>query len=298
MSLFPEFPSAEPVAATFAGVPMAEGLGAIVDRFDALTVDQFGVLHDGVAPYPGVVAALRRVAELGLPVVVLTNSGKPAEASRARLGHLGIPGDLVERVVSSGDVARAGIASGAFGAPFRPGARVFVVGRAGDDYGLEGLGLDLVEAPEAADFLMILGSNAPDTTLDDYERGLAAAARAGVPALCANPDRTLILPHGLYWAAGAIAARYGALGAPVTYVGKPYGRIFRAALDLLPGVTAARVGHVGDSVEHDVKGGRAAGLTTVLVRTGIDAERSEAEMARLFAETGARPDVVLPAFRW
>jgi len=297
MSAFPDRNAAAP-AASFAGAPAAEGLAAIVGRFDALTVDQFGVLHDGAAPYSGVVAALRRIAELGLPVVVLTNSGKPAQASVERLARLGIPGELVERVVSSGDVARAGIAAGAFGTPFVAGARAYVVGREGDDYGLGDLGLDRVEAPEAADFLLILGSNAPDTTLDDYERRLAAAARAGVPALCANPDRTLILPHGLYWAAGAIAARYHALGAPVTYVGKPFGRIFRAALDLLPGVSAARVGHVGDSVEHDVKGGRAAGLTTVLVRTGIDAGKSEAEMARLFAEIGARPDVVLPAFRW
>lgn len=153
-------------APRFAGVPTAAGLEAVAGRFDALTVDQFGVLHDGTAPYPGVVEALARLAELGLPVVVLTNSGKPAAASLQRLERLGIPAHLVERVVSSGDVARAGIAARRFGAPFVPGARVFVVGREGDDYGLDELRFEHVEAPEAADFLMILGSNAPDTTLD------------------------------------------------------------------------------------------------------------------------------------
>jgi putative hydrolase of the HAD superfamily len=51
---------------------------------------------------------------------------------------------------------------------------------------------------------------------------------------------------------------------------KPDPAIFRAALDRL-GATAADAMHVGDSVEHDVEGARAAGLRAVLIaRNGAE----------------------------
>ena len=43
------------------------GLREIADRFDLFLVDQYGVLHDGVAAYPGAIEAL---AELDRKSVV------------------------------------------------------------------------------------------------------------------------------------------------------------------------------------------------------------------------------------
>jgi putative hydrolase of the HAD superfamily len=54
-------------------------------------------------------------------------------------------------------------------------------------------------------------------------------------------------------------------------IAKPDPAIFRVALERL-GATAAAAMHVGDSVEHDVAGARAAGLEAVLVaRNGAEA---------------------------
>jgi putative hydrolase of the HAD superfamily len=64
-------------------------------------------------------------------------------------------------------------------------------------------------------------------------------------------------------------------------VGKPDPAIFRAALDRL-GATAPDAMHVGDSVEHDVEGARAAGLRAVLVaRDGADAPEGVRVVASL-----------------
>jgi len=64
-------------------------------------------------------------------------------------------------------------------------------------------------------------------------------------------------------------------------VGKPDPAIFRAALDRL-GATAADAIHVGDSVEHDVEGARAAGLRAILVaRNGADAPEGVRVVASL-----------------
>jgi putative hydrolase of the HAD superfamily len=48
-------------------------------------------------------------------------------------------------------------------------------------------------------------------------------------------------------------------------VAKPRGAIFAAGLAAAGGVAAAEALHVGDSVEHDVEGARAAGIEPLLV---------------------------------
>jgi putative hydrolase of the HAD superfamily len=64
---------------------------------------------------------------------------------------------------------------------------------------------------------------------------------------------------------------------------KPDPAIFRAALDRL-GATATEAIHVGDSVEHDVAGARAAGLEAVLVaRNGAQAPAGVRVVASLDA---------------
>jgi ribonucleotide monophosphatase NagD (HAD superfamily) len=78
------------------------GLRDIADQFDLYLVDQYGVLHDGVAAYPGAIDAMARLASGGRRVVVLTNSGKGASDNAARLASLGFSGANIHAVVSSG----------------------------------------------------------------------------------------------------------------------------------------------------------------------------------------------------
>ena len=58
-----------------------EHLGAIAARFGGMLIDQFGVIHDGEKLYPGVVDTLENLKRAQIPVVVMTNSGKRADAN-------------------------------------------------------------------------------------------------------------------------------------------------------------------------------------------------------------------------
>ena len=274
------------------------GLAPLADRFDLFLVDQFGVLHDGGQPYAGAVAALAELAARGKSVVVLTNSGKRNAPNEARMLALGFARSSYLSVMSSGEVVWRGLRDGSFGASFAAGRRIFVVGHANDDYGLEGLGLDFVAAPERADGIIISGSDAPRVSLAQYGEMLAPAAARGVPALCGNPDKTMLRGGGLHPAPGAIAEVYRELGGPVTYVGKPHAAIYEAALSLVPQIAKSRCIVFGDSVEHDISGGKGAGLATALVRTGILADMAEEALPGLFDRHGALPDFILPSFRW
>jgi HAD superfamily hydrolase (TIGR01459 family) len=274
------------------------GLREIADQFDLFLVDQYGVLHDGVAAYPGAIDALAEIASRGRKIVVLTNSGKGAAANKARLGALGFAGSRLDAVVSSGEVGLHCVKNDTLGPPFAAGAAACVIGRPGDTYTFSPDDFELVARPQDAAFLVFAGSDAPRISLDAYRRDLASAANARVPAICVNPDIAMIRDGELMPAPGAIARVYEELGGAVEYVGKPYPLIFRHAIATVALNPGARAVMIGDSPEHDVAGARAMGLSTVLVRTGIHNHLTEQELLRFCERCGGVPDFLAPSFEW
>ena len=78
---------------------------------------------------------------------------------------------------------------------------------------------------------------ADKVSLADYRAALAPAARRRTPCLCTNPDKVMLTASGNAPGAGRIAEIYEELGGAVTWVGKPFPEIYRAAAEL------ARIGH-------------------------------------------------------
>lgn len=238
-----------------ASMQRLDHLSAIAGRFGGMLIDQFGVIHDGEKLYPGVLDTLRKLRRANLPVVVMTNSGKRAEANRHRLVAIGLERSLFVDAMSSGEVAYQYLNGSA-------PRRVYIIGRNGEDYGFDNI--KIVADPRDAELLLILGSNAPRTSLDQYRQLFLGLA---IPALCCNPDRLMLTRDGLQPAPGAIATVYEEMGGKVEWIGKPYPQIYKAALSLIGNPTQALC--IGDSAEHDVAGGRRAGLQTLIVRTGL-----------------------------
>jgi HAD superfamily hydrolase (TIGR01459 family) len=274
------------------------GLREIVDQFDLFLVDQYGVLHDGVAAYPGAIDGLIKFTSHGRKIVVLTNSGKSSGENRARLDALGFADSGFNAVVSSGDVALQRVKNGALGPGFLRGADICVIGRHGDSYAFSPDDFTLVDRPQDATFLVFAGSDAPRTSLDSYRSMLIAAAQAGVPGICVNPDLTMIRDGELVAAPGTIARVYQSLGGGVEYVGKPHRAIFEHAIVTAATGPGARAIMVGDSPEHDVAGASAIGLATLLVRTGIHCHLSEQQLLRFCEECNGVPDFLMTAFEW
>lgn len=273
------------------------GIAALLDRFDVFLVDQFGVLLDGRAAYAGAAETLARLKAAGKTVVLLSNSGRRAGPNEARLARLGFSRRSYDFLVSSGEVAWQLLAEGRFGPTPLQGSKCLLLARDRDLSAVEGLGLERTEDGGDADFVLLAGSEGDRLSLDDYSALLAPAAARGVPLLCTNPDRIMLTPLGPRFGAGRIAELYQALGGAVTWVGKPHPAIYRFALARLGG-PPGRIVAVGDSIEHDVAGARAAGLSAALVRTGVHAECGAAALAALYRAHGATPDFLLPRFAW
>lgn len=271
-------------------------VATLAETFDTFLLDQYGVLHDGVRPYPGVVDALRRLKDAGKRSVLLSNSGRRAAVNGERLARLGLTGDLFDHIVTSGEVAWHLLATGALEVPAE--ARCLLLSRGGDRSALAGLPLRQVESAEDADLVFLSGSDGDRMSLADYEAVLAPAAAKARPCLCTNPDKVMLTPTGKAFGPGRIAELYQALGGTVTWIGKPYPEIYRFALDRLDRPSLAGVVAIGDSLEHDIAGAKRLGCSAALVLSGIHEGEDTAGLSLLAERYGATPDVTLRSLAW
>jgi ribonucleotide monophosphatase NagD (HAD superfamily) len=103
--------------------------------------------------------------------------------------------------------------------------------------------------------------------------------------------------NGQYFGPGRIAEIYEELGGQVRWIGKPFPAIYEHAIAQFPTATRDRTVCVGDSIEHDIAGGRAAGLQTILNTDGILKGKSVSELEELIVQHDARPDFILAGFK-
>jgi HAD superfamily hydrolase (TIGR01459 family) len=268
------------------------GVSAIADRYDLFILDQFGVLHDGVAPYPGALQCLVELRRLGKQIVILSNSGKRSDKNEKRLEKLGFTSCPWDLFMSSGEVAwRQLAASGA-------SQSCYLISRDGDRSAIDGLSVSIAANPEDADIILLTASEGDRFEISHYEGLLSRAAERRIPCLCTNPDRIMLTPSGQKFGAGRIAELYASMGGSVIFVGKPYPAIYEAALLAMGNPNKSRVVCIGDSVEHDVAGASNSSLASALVRTGIHARASEDELNGEFNHYKVQPDFVLPGLIW
>jgi HAD superfamily hydrolase (TIGR01459 family) len=281
-----------------AGPETVADLHSLAQRFDVFLIDQFGVLHDGSAPYPGAVEALSSLKAAGKKIVLVSNSGKRAGPNESRLCGLGFQPGSWDIFLSSGEVAWRKF-SGQLGAErLAPGTRCLLLSRGNDRSAIDGLDLELAQDGASADVVLLSGSEGDTRPMEFYRALLEPAACAGVPLICTNPDKIMLTEAGLKFGAGAIADLYEEMGGGVERIGKPFPAIYEAALRDLGNPPKDRIVGIGDSIEHDIAGAKGVGIAAALVRSGILAGLGPAELQDAFARYSATPDFLLPQFVW
>jgi HAD superfamily hydrolase (TIGR01459 family) len=246
-------------------------LREIADQFDHVLLDQWGVLHQGDTVFPEARDCIRALRAAGKRVLILSNSGRRSEDNVERLAALALPADEHDGVLTSGEVVWHGLHERA-APPFNQlGRRALLIGRGNVLSMIEGLDVAAVANAARADFIWLAGLDEHNADLDAWRMDLENFAARGLPMLCANPDLTMFTPRGLMPAPGALARIYAELGGTVHYIGKPHPVMFAAALNRLGDPKPERVLVIGDSLEHDIEGGRRADMLTALVTSGVHA---------------------------
>ncbi|MCO4318671.1 TIGR01459 family HAD-type hydrolase [Phyllobacterium sp. 21LDTY02-6] len=240
----------------------------VMDRYDVLLCDVWGVLHNGVASFAPANAALQRAREAGLTVVLITNAPRRFDSVAAQIHALGVPEAAYDRIVTSGDVTRELIRK----AP----RQLFHLGPDRDLTLYDGLDVELVEEREANGVVCTGFYDDETETPEDYAEMLTRFRSRDLPFICANPDIVVERGDRLIWCAGALARDYGQLGGRTLIAGKPHRPIYEAAIAAAGEARGAAVAHdrvlaIGDGMLTDVKGADLFGLDVLYISGGIHA---------------------------
>ncbi len=291
---------------------MIAQLSEIAPRYDALFVDLWGCLHNGLRPFPDAVAALRGYRARGGFVMLLTNSPRPRPAVMAQLDQIGVPRDCYDDITASGDASRAAMAAGL------AGTKVYHLGPKKDESFFDDLGdgIDVSRIRrvplEEAEGIVCTGLFDDRTeTPEDYRATLLYAKTRGMKLICTNPDIQVDYGDKRIYCAGAIAALYTEMGGESLYFGKPWPPIYDLARNRIAQGRASRaiadsaILAIGDGIRTDILGGLNEGFDTLFVSGGLAADRFGPDPARpdaraldaFFAAENITPTYVTPALR-
>lgn len=240
----------------------------VASAFQAIVFDQWGVLHNGSAPYPGAAEAIEALAAGGKTLAVLSNSGKRAEPNAQRIAAMGLPAQHFGHVMTSGEAFWQDCAAG----KVTTGQLLPFTAKAGDFEAWRG-DLDVRQAAWIGEAAAVLLMGLPEGTDGTAQRTLLKEALASsLPLYCTNPDRGSPRADGaIQLSPGALAHEYEDAGGKVTFYGKPHRPVFDALTEVL-GIEPSDILMVGDSLEHDIAGGAAAGWKTAFVMGGLHAD--------------------------
>jgi glycerol-1-phosphatase len=233
----------------------------LAQAYDLAVLDLDGVLYIGPDAVPGAPEALRQARQAGLRACFVTNNAsRPAATVAEHLNRLGIPA-AADEIVTSAQVAAAMLAR-----RLPPGSGVLVVGGEGLRTALIEQGLRPVGSVDDQPLAVVQGFD-PDLSW----RGLAEgtrAVRSGLFWLATNLDLTVPTPSGPAPGNGALVGLVaGAAGRqPDDVAGKPRPGSFLEAARRY-GSTRPLV--VGDRLDTDLEGARAAQQDGLLVLTGV-----------------------------
>ncbi|MBP7251866.1 MAG: TIGR01459 family HAD-type hydrolase [Alphaproteobacteria bacterium] len=253
------------------------GLSKIADRYEAFVFDLWGVLHDGTALFAGVLPVFAGLRAAGKKIGILSNSPRPVVFAAANIANKFSlrQGEHYDALLTSGQLAYEALQERGDAWLSRLGQRCLTIGPAHETAPYLALGLQAAAEPENADFILCTGVAPGKEKLSDYEPQFSRWREAGLPLLCANPDRTVMRGTRLGIAGGSIAEAYRTAGGDVRDdFGKPYESVFKRIITELQS-TPTRCLMIGDNLHTDIWGANSAGLRSMWITTGVHAPELE-----------------------
>jgi HAD superfamily hydrolase (TIGR01450 family) len=281
------------------------GLHTLAGRYDIFLLDQFGVLHNGVKPFDGVIEALWHLKSVcGAKMVIVSNTSSRSKTALQKLAQMGFPQGIFDGVVTSGQCAYDYLDQ-------RPQGIKKVCWVTWNSFSDDSFISDLnmtVSSIEEADILLLHGTQVVATSdtecvsIPTYQSGLIdgylshvlrTAIERDLPIVCSNLDMTAVhgIEQSIKYMPGTILEELrnlGALSERLILFGKPNAEHFEQAIDLVlpkdeqpptsssPGANSRgiipnayrwrrNIVHIGDSIEHDIAGASASRIDSVLV---------------------------------
>lgn len=247
----------------------------LVEAHDLALLDLDGVAYRGPVAIPHAASSLTAARAAGMGVAFITNNASREPGTVAdQLVSLGIEATS-EEVLTSAQAAAALLAE-----QVEAGSRVLVVGGAGLVTAVREVGMQIVTSSDDDPVAVVQGFS-PDVSWRELAEA-AYAIQRGARHIASNLDLTLPNERGLAPGNGSlVGAVVNATGQAPVAAGKPEPGMYRLAVAR---VGAQRPLVVGDRLDTDLRGARAAGYPGLHVLTGVSDARDA-----ILAEAGERP---------
>ena len=274
---------------------LAPRLENILDNFDALLLDAFGVLNIGSSLIPGIIKTLEKARQKNIALLVVTNGASNNSFKKIdQLASLGLEFSNDE-IISSRETAEIFLS---FNQPDGP---LGVLGNIGNNFNIPNLSCfeleqDLDMFDEMNSFIL-LGTLQWDTVWQEILfNSLIANPR---PLFVANPD--LVAPHEknfsmepAYYVSHLIK---NGIHLPF-WLGKPFPTIFELAINRLNELSGrhiplSRIAMVGDTLHTDILGANSFGLKSILMtKHGL---LKNTNVGSIIKKTKISPDYIVEA---
>ncbi len=236
--------------------------------YDHVLLDLDGCVWVGDRPTPRAPEAITALREAGKGIAFVTNDGRHGDDEFVRkLWRLGFQASR-EEVVTVGGAMQHVLAESEH-------RTAYVIGAPPVHRHVTDAGLRILNGSDLASRADVVVVAAHDRFHYEELRGAVQAIARGAHVLCAGRDGSFPMPDGPWPGTGSVvAAIEAATGTTARSVGKPEPQVFLTALDRL-GEGRALV--VGDHLDADGAGARAAGLDCAIVLTGHTSAQAAAD---------------------
>ena len=261
------------------------GLKSIINDFDLLFIDIWGVLHNGINLFNDSVYALDQIEKLNKEYVLLTNAPRPNSTVIKFLKKMGLDQSKCDKVFTSGQAALKYLNSDFkklkfyhIGPP-----RDFDLFKLFEEYKVDNI--------EDCDFLLCTG------LFEDFEKDLKFYEnlfknKVDKKLICTNPDLVVDRGEIREFCAGSVAKVFERLGGKVEYFGKPYPLVYNQAAT----INNKKVLCIGDNLNTDIKGANIQNFKSLFILNGI--HNNENKLNKLLSDYKVHADYIQSSLKW
>ena len=261
------------------------GLKSIINDFDLLFIDIWGVLHNGINLFNDSVYALDQIEKLNKEYVLLTNAPRPNSTVIKFLKKMGLDQSKCDKVFTSGQAALKYLNSDFkklkfyhIGPP-----RDFDLFKLFEEYKVDNI--------EDCDFLLCTG------LFEDFEKDLKFYEnlfknKVDKKLICTNPDLVVDRGEIREFCAGSVAKVFEKLGGKVEYFGKPYPLVYNQAAT----INNKKVLCIGDNLNTDIKGANIQNFKSLFILNGI--HNNENNLNKLLSDYKVHADYIQSSLKW
>ena len=274
-------------------VKVRRNLSDILDEFDVLFLDAFGVINIGDKLIPSIIETLNIARDKGICVIIITNGATYCSEKKINQFYdLGLEFSYDE-IISSRDATERFLSI-----HLKP-SKIGVLGNKDEKINIKNsITINLtkdIELFDEVDSFIFLGTSYWDSDFQDLLKdSLTSNPR---PFFVSNPD--IVAPHKDYF---SIEPGYFSLklinegiNLPLWF-GKPFSTIFEMGLEKVQFITGSsiemsRIGMVGDTLHTDILGANSIGIKSILM-TNFGLLKNQ-NIASVIKKTGIIPDYLI-----